>query len=91
MVISIFTCTTEKDISSLDRKSYLTRVILPRLSHEGCTLVVLELTRHSRQVTSSYHVASRRIQDLLGVFFKHENVVFNGEQEKASINHVRVG
>ena len=36
------------DILSWDRKSYLTHVILPRLSHEGCTLVVLELMRHSR-------------------------------------------
>ena len=34
------------DILSWDRKSYLTHVILPRLSREGCTLVVLELTRH---------------------------------------------
>ena len=28
----------------LDRNSYLTHAILPRLSREGCTLVVLELT-----------------------------------------------
>ena len=26
-----------------DRKSYLTQVILPRVSRDGCTLVVLEL------------------------------------------------
>ena len=32
------------DILSWDRKSYLTHVILPRLSCKGCTLVVLELT-----------------------------------------------
>ena len=34
------------------QKSYLTHVILPGLSREGYILVVLELTRHSRQVTS---------------------------------------
>ena len=32
------------DILSWDRKSYLTHAILTRLSREGCTLVVLELT-----------------------------------------------
>ena len=32
------------DISSWDRKSYFSHVILPRLSREDCTLVVLELT-----------------------------------------------
>ena len=39
-------CTPDTDIwdLTLDRKSYLTHVILPRLSHEACTLVVLELT-----------------------------------------------
>ena len=31
-------------ILSWDRKSYLTHAILPRLSREGCALVVLELT-----------------------------------------------
>ena len=40
------------EILPLDRKSYLTDVILSRLSREGYSLVVLELTRHSRQVTS---------------------------------------
>ena len=37
---------TNKDIEILlwDRKSDLTNAILPRLSREGCTLVVLELT-----------------------------------------------
>ena len=40
------------DIIFWDRKSCLTDVILPRLSREGCTLVVLELTRLYRQVTS---------------------------------------
>ena len=39
----------------------------------------------------SYHFASQRIQELLGAFIKHENVVFNGEQEKESISRVRVG
>ena len=33
------------DILSLDRKSYHTHVILPRLSREGCVLVVLELMK----------------------------------------------
>ena len=32
------------NILSWDRKSYLNHAILPRLSREGCTLVVLELT-----------------------------------------------
>ena len=41
-------------------------------------------------VTSSYHVVSQRIHELLGVFFKHENVVINGELEKESISLVRV-
>ena len=40
------------DIVSWDRKYYLPHVILPRLLSEGCTLVLKELTRHSRQVTS---------------------------------------
>ena len=39
-------------------------------------------------MTSSYHVASQLIQ---GAFFKHENAVFNGEQERESISRVRVG
>ena len=34
------------------QKSYLTHVILPGLSREGFILVILELTRHSRQVKS---------------------------------------
>ena len=29
-----------------------------------------------------HHVTSQHIQELLGAFFKHENVVYNGEQEK---------
>ena len=40
---------------------------------------------------SSYHVSSQHIQELLGAFFKHENAVFNGEQETKSICCVRVG
>ena len=51
-------------------------IILPRLSRLGCTLEVLELTQHSHQVmsfyikvTSSYHVASQRMQELLGAIF----------------------
>ena len=36
------------DILFWDRKSYLTNVIIRRLSREGCTLVVLGLTRHYR-------------------------------------------
>ena len=39
------------DILSWDRKSYLTHVILSRLSGEGCTFLVLELMRLSRQGT----------------------------------------
>ena len=68
-----------------------TYVILPRLSREHSTLVVLELTRHCRQVTSliayfkvtsSYHVAFQRIQQLLRAFFKLKIVASNSEQEK---------
>ena len=40
------------DIVSWDKKSYLTYDILRGLSREGCTLVVLEPTRQSRQMTS---------------------------------------
>ena len=61
------------------RKSYLVRVILPKLLHEGCTLVVFELKRMVVKwrpgyvkVTSSCHVASQRIQEFLGDFFKHK-------------------
>ena len=42
------------EILSWDRKSYLTHVILTRLSREGYTLVVLELTRHTCQVMSLF-------------------------------------
>ena len=69
------------DILYWDRKSYLAHVtcILHRLSCEGCTLVVLELTymavkwRHCYvRGTSPYQVASQRIQEVLGAFFKHK-------------------
>ena len=62
------------DILYWDSKSYLTHAILPRLSHEGCT------HSHGSQVMSLLCLndvimscrASRRIQELLGVFFKHK-------------------
>ena len=40
--ITFFSCKPNKDIWDFtwDRKSYLTHVIIPRLSCEGCTLVV---------------------------------------------------
>ena len=67
------------EILPWDRKSYLTHVILPRLSHKGCTLVVLELTGmvvkpHYSYVklTSSCHVASQHIHELLEAFLKHK-------------------
>ena len=44
---NVYSCTPDEglsDILSWDRKSYLTFAILPRLSREGCTFVVLELT-----------------------------------------------
>ena len=60
------------EILTWDRKSYLTNVILHRAVY--CT-GVLELThmvvksRHGYiNVTSSYHVASQRVQELLGAF-----------------------
>ena len=60
------------DILSWERKSYLTNFILPRLSSEGCTLAVLELTqmvvkrRHCYvKVTLSCHDVSKPIQDFL--------------------------
>ena len=39
-------------------------------------------------MTSPYNVASKLIQELLGAFLKHENAVFDGEQEKESISRV---
>ena len=41
------------------------------------------------KVTSSCHVTSQHIQELLGAIFQTKNVVFNGEQEKESIICVR--
>ena len=41
-------------------------------------------------MTSSYHVAFQRCQEMIGAFFKRENAVFNGEHEKESISHVRL-
>ena len=40
-----YSCTTDKNIFDfiLVRNSYLTHVIIPRLSREGCSLVVLKL------------------------------------------------
>ena len=62
----------------LGYKFHLTHVILPRLSREECTLVVLEVKymvakwRHCYvKVTSSNHVTSR-IEKFLGTFFKHK-------------------
>ena len=64
------------DILSCVRNSYLTHVILPRLSWEDCSLVVLELTHMVvkwRQclvkVKSSCDIASQRIQWLLEAYF----------------------
>ena len=37
------------------------------------------------------YVASQYIQELIGAFFKYENAVFNGVQEKESIICVRKG
>ena len=42
------------DFLSWDRKSYLTHAILPRLSGEGCTLVVLELTHMVVKLSHCY-------------------------------------
>ena len=60
-----------------DRNFYLTNVILPQLSCRNCTSVVSELTNMVSsdvivKVTSSCHVASKNIQELLGAFFKHK-------------------
>ena len=63
------------EILPWDRNSYLTHAILPMLSHEGFTLVVLELTHMVVKchhcyviVTSSCHVTSQGIQEFLGAF-----------------------
>ena len=63
------------EILPWDGKSYLTHVVLPRLSRIGCALVVMVHTHmvvkiqiFYVKVTSSYHVASQRMQGLLGAF-----------------------
>ena len=62
------------DILSRDRNSYLIHVILPRLSNEGCTLIVLELTHMEVEQRHFYLVifiiASQGIQGLLEAYFK---------------------
>ena len=37
------------------------------------------------------YVTSQRIPELLEAVFQYENALFNGEQEKESIIHVRIG
>ena len=49
------------------------------------------MTYYYVKVTSSYHVAPRRIHEVLGAFFNTYIAVFNGEQGKESINRVRMG
>ena len=68
------------------------------LSYPDCHVRALEPTRHTRQVTSllfkSEFIISRRISAFSapsGSFFEHENMVFNGEQEKEYFSRVRVG
>ena len=70
----------QKSISEIlvwDRNCYLIPVILPRLSWEGCSLVVMELMHMivkwqqcSVKVTSSWNNASQRIQGILEAYFK---------------------
>ena len=86
------------DISFWDRKSYLTNVIIRRLSREGCTLVVLGLTRHYRELTSLVCQNDVIISSCIsapsaffGSVFKLKIVVFNGEQEKESTTRVMKG
>ena len=64
-------------ILSQDRSSYLTHVVLPRLSREGWTSVVLELAymvvkrRHCyEKVASSCEIASQHFQGLQEAYFK---------------------
>ena len=65
------------EILPWDRKLILPMLFLPRLSREGCTLIVSELTRmvvkshHCYvKVTSLCGIASQRIQGLLEAYFK---------------------
>ena len=53
--------------------------------------MVLKLCQCYVKVTSSCHVASQRIQNVWRPFLKHENAVFNDEQEKESNIHLKVG
>ena len=69
-----------------DIKSYLTHVILPRLSREdyiGC----IGTHAHGCQVTSLSHRSVFR--NFWEPFFKHENAVF--EQETESIIRAKMG
>ena len=66
--------------------------ILPRLSGEGCTLVVLELAHmvvkshhHCVKVTSSCNLASQRLPELM-----NKNAEYSGEQEDKSIICMRM-
>ena len=59
-------------------------LILPRCSDPGDIIDMLK-------VTSSCYVPSLHIQELLKIFFEYKTAVLNGEQEKESINRVRVG
>ena len=57
------------DVLPWDRKSYLTHVILPRLSLEGCTMPALELTHMVVKLRYCYvtfvKVVSQRISNFL--------------------------
>ena len=73
------------EILPWDRKSCLTYVILPRLSREGCTMAVLEVT-HMGVVCCHCYVESQRTQELLEAYFEIKNYAV---QEKESIICVR--
>ena len=65
------------DILSWVRNAYLAHVILDVLSRDGCTFVVLDLTRmlvNYAMLKRRQHVtfASQRIQELLEAFLKHK-------------------
>ena len=77
----------EKRISAV--LAWVRNISWPRLSPEGCTLVVLSLMymvlkwRHCYvKVTSPCNIASQRIQKLPGAYFSNKNAEFNGAQEK---------
>ena len=77
--ILIISCTPDKDIwyFILAQNSYLTHVILPRLSREDCLLVVcIGTLAHGRHVTSMFSqsdsscdIAYQRIHGLLEAYF----------------------